>query len=69
MPMVTPGSLSNDEVYAVTAYVLSQARIVASDAVLGKDSLAQVQMPNRDGFVADPRPEDLPPVAQSPHSK
>lgn len=69
MPMVTPGSLSNDEVYAVTAYVLSQARIVASDAVLGKDSLAQVQMPNRNGFVADPRPEDLPPVAQSPHSK
>ncbi len=68
MPMVSPGSLSNDEVYAVTAYVLSQAKIVAPDAVLGKDSLAQVQMPNRDGFVPDARPEVFPPAAQSPHS-
>ena len=68
MPMVAPGGLSDDEVYAVTAYVLSQAKIVAPDAVLGKDSLAQVRMPNRDGFIADSRPETFPPAAQSPHS-
>lgn len=68
MPMVTPGSLTDDEVYAVTAYVLSQAKIVPPDAVLGKDSLAQVQMPNRDGFVSDARPETFPPAAQSPHA-
>lgn len=69
MPLNAPDSLSDDEVYAVTAYVLSQAKIVANDAVLGRDSLAQVQMPNRDGFVSDPRPESFPPVAQSPHSQ
>ena len=57
MPLMMPGSLSDDEVYAVSAYLLSRAGIVPADAVLDEKSLAQVRMPNRDGFIPDPRPE------------
>ena len=67
MPLATPGSLNDDQVYAVTAYILSEAKIVPPDAVLDAKSLPAVRMPNRDGFIADPRPEKLPPVARSPH--
>ena len=51
MPLQSPESLSNDEVYAVTAYILSIDKIVPEDAVLDAKSLPQVKMPNRDGFV------------------
>ena len=51
MPLQTPQSLSDDEVYAVTAYILSIDKIVPEDAVLDAKSLPQVKMPNRDGFV------------------
>lgn len=57
MPLTAPGSLGNDEVYAVTAYILSQAKIVDDGTVLDANNLASVQMPNRDGFIPDPRPE------------
>jgi len=67
MPITAPDSLSNDQVYAVTAYILSEAKIVAPDAVLDAKSLPAVKMPNRDGFIPDPRPEKFPPVAKSPH--
>lgn len=63
MPLNTPGSLSNDEVYAVSAYILAQGGIIAADATLDATSLAQVKMPNRDGFIPDSRPEKFPPVA------
>ena len=59
MPLLAPGSMSNDEVYSVSAYILSKAGIVPGDAVLDQKSLAQVQMPNRAGFVSDPRPEEF----------
>jgi cytochrome c len=52
MPITAPQSLSNDEVYAVTAYILSIDGIVGSDAVLDAKSLPQVKMPNKDGFVS-----------------
>jgi cytochrome c len=52
MPMNAPGSLSNDQVYAVTAFILARANIVKQDAVIDARSLPAVQMPNRDGFVA-----------------
>lgn len=68
MPMTAPGSLSNDDVYALSAYILSEARIVPSDATLDQASLAQVKMPNRDGFIADHRPEKFPPAASTPHA-
>jgi len=51
MPANAPQSLTNDEVYAVTAYLLSIDGIVAQDAVLDADTLPDVEMPNRDGFI------------------
>jgi cytochrome c len=57
MPFDNPGVLTADHVYAVCAYVLSLAHLVPEDAVLDAASLAKVRMPNRDGFVADPRPD------------
>jgi S-disulfanyl-L-cysteine oxidoreductase SoxD len=67
MPMTAPGSLTDDEVYALTAYILSQANIVSEDAIMSADTLPKVVMPNRDGFVADHRPEHFPPVARTVH--
>jgi len=57
MPFQAPGTLTNDEVYAVSAYILGEANIVPKTAVLDAKSLPQVRMPNREGFIADPRPE------------
>jgi cytochrome c len=57
MPYTAPGSLSNAEVYAVSAYILAEAKIIDKSAVLDAASLPKVMMPNRDGFIADPRPE------------
>jgi cytochrome c len=68
MPLTAPGSLTNDQVYAVSAYILAQAKIVPEDATLDAKSLAQVRMPNRDGFIPDPRPEKFPPASSSPHA-
>lgn len=51
MPLQSPESLTDDEVYAVTAYILSIDKIVPEDAVLDAKTLPQVKMPNRDGFV------------------
>ena len=67
MPFTAPNSLTNDEVYAVSAYILSEAKIVPADTVLDAKTLAQVKMPNRDGFVADHRPDKFLPAAQVPH--
>ena len=67
MPFNAPDSLSNDQVYAVTAYILSEAKIVPPDTVLDAKSLPEVKMPNRDGFIPDPRPEKFPAVANTPH--
>ena len=57
MPFGNAQSLSDDEVYAVVAYVLYLNDLVDDDFVLSKDSFAQVEMPNADGFVPDDRPE------------
>jgi cytochrome c len=51
MPTTAPQSLTNNEVYAVVAYLLSVDGIVPKDAVLDARTLPQVRMPNRDGFV------------------
>jgi S-disulfanyl-L-cysteine oxidoreductase SoxD len=67
MPLTAPDTLGDDEVYALCAYILARANIVGADATMDAKSLAAVRMPNRDGFVADPRPEKFPPVAQTPH--
>ncbi len=57
MPFTAPGSLSPDEVYAVCAYILAEAKIIDRSMVLDAQSLPRVIMPNRDGFIPDPRPE------------
>ncbi len=54
MPYDRPASLGDDEVYAVSAYVLKLNGIVAEDLELNRKSLPRVEMPNRDGFVASP---------------
>ena len=57
MPFNAPGSLSDDEVYAVTAYVLAEGNIIDKGDVMDATTLPKVMMPNRDGFIADPRPD------------
>lgn len=51
MPYQMPGSLANDEVYAVTAYVLFLNGIVAEDANISAETLPEVRMPNSDKVV------------------
>ena len=57
MPMNAPQSLSNDEVYAVSAYLLHLNGLVSADAILDARTLPAVRMPNRDGFIIDDRPD------------
>lgn len=57
MPMTAPQSLSDSQVYAVAAYVLYMNGLVKEDATLDAKSLMQVKMPNRHGFIGDPRPD------------
>lgn len=59
MPFDQPGSLSPDEVYAVTAYVLAKGGVIPEDATLDASSLPKVEMPNAKGFY-DGRGPDLP---------
>lgn len=56
-PLDEPGSLTPDQVYAVTAYVLFLNGIIAEQDVLDAATLVKVRMPNREGFVPDARPD------------
>jgi len=57
MPFTAPQSLSNDDAYALTAYLLSENGIIDEDEVMNARSLARVEMPNKDGFImAYPNP-------------
>ncbi|MEE8320215.1 MAG: cytochrome c, partial [Gammaproteobacteria bacterium] len=51
MPMDKPGSLNNDNAYAVTAYLLYLNGIIEEGTTLNAETLMQVKMPNRDGFI------------------
>ena len=57
MPFNQPGALAPDEVYAVVAYVLFLNDLVGEDDPIDAGTLPQVEMPNRDGFVPDARPD------------
>lgn len=57
MPYEAPGSLSNDELYALTAWVLHLDGIVSEDRRLDRESLPAIAMPNRDGFHSEWWPE------------
>jgi cytochrome c len=49
--------LDNDEVYAVSAYILNLNRLLAADAMLDARTLGAIRMPNRNMFVSDPGPD------------
>jgi cytochrome c len=53
MPFNAPKTLTPDQVYAVTAYVLHLNDILPADASLDRESILKVKMPNRDGFTTD----------------
>jgi len=55
MPHLAPGSLTNDEVYALTAFLLASNQVIAADATLDSAALVQVRMPYRGKFVRDNR--------------
>ena len=57
MPYQNPGTLKPDEVYALTAYLLTLNGIVPENSELNERTLPAVKMPNREGFVPDPRPD------------
>jgi len=51
MPFQAPESLTNDQVYALTAYLLAENGIIKAGDTMNAQTLPQVQMPNRDGFI------------------
>src|SRR6201985_1288100 len=57
MPQNAPESLSNDDVYAVSAYILNLNGLLPADTTLDAKSLSSIKMPNRKMFVDDPRPD------------
>jgi mono/diheme cytochrome c family protein len=57
MPQNAPQSLSNDDVYAVSAYVLHLNGLLPAEATLDASALSAIRMPNRGVFVGDPRPD------------
>ena len=57
MPMDNPQSLTPNELYALSAYILNLNGLVPANAVMDANSLPKVMMPNRDGFIVDDRPD------------
>ncbi|MDH3280665.1 MAG: cytochrome c [Gammaproteobacteria bacterium] len=56
MPMSAPGSLSADDIYAITAYILHINHIIGAHEEMNAETLPKVIMPNRNGFFsADPQ--------------
>jgi cytochrome c len=51
MPFTAPRSLSDDEVYALTAYILSENKLIDADETMNAETLPKVKMPNRDNFI------------------
>lgn len=51
MPFTQPRSLSDEEVYALTAYILAQNKLIGERDVMDAQTLPKVRMPNRDGFM------------------
>jgi S-disulfanyl-L-cysteine oxidoreductase SoxD len=51
MPWQQPRSLTNDEVYALTAYILALNKLIGENDTMNAQTLPKVRMPNRDGFI------------------
>jgi len=52
MPYQMPKTLTNDELYALSAYILSLNKIIGENDVMNAETLPKVRMPNRDGFIS-----------------
>lgn len=59
MPLTEPGSLTPDEVYALSAFILGRGGVIPESSTLDAAAMRQVVMPNADGFVSDPRPAKM----------
>ena len=57
MPFDHPGTLTADEIYSTTAYLLFLNGIVGETDPVDQSTLPKIQMPNRNGFTSDPRPD------------
>jgi S-disulfanyl-L-cysteine oxidoreductase SoxD len=57
MPMDAPQTLNNDEVYAVSAYLYYLNGLIAEDFKMNAETMPGIQMPNRDAFIVDDRPD------------
>jgi mono/diheme cytochrome c family protein len=51
MPWTSPRSLTDEQVYSLTAYILAQNKLIDASQVIDAQTLPKVQMPNRDGFI------------------
>jgi cytochrome c len=51
MPFTQPRSLSDDEVYALTAYILAENKLIGANDTMNAETLPKVKMPNRDNFI------------------
>ena len=58
MPFGEAQSLEDDEVYAITAYLLYMNDLVDDDFELSRETFAEVEMPNAGGFIPDDRPQE-----------
>jgi len=52
MPWQAPKTLTDNEVYALTAYILALNKIIGENDVMNAQTLPKVKMPNRDGFIS-----------------
>ena len=57
MPFTAPRSLTDDQTYQLSAYVLYLNEIVEEEFVANAETLAAIEMPNQDNFFVDPRPD------------
>lgn len=57
MPMDAPQSLTSDEVYAVAAYIYNLNGLVPEDFKMNAETMPKIEMPNRNGFIKDDRPD------------
>ena len=65
MPQNAPESLSDDDVYAVSAYILHLNGLLPADATIDAKTMSAIKMPNRNMFVGDSRPDVRNPACMS----
>lgn len=61
MPFGNAQSLTIDQIYALTAFLLRENEVIEDDFVVSHETIGTIAMPNRDGFIADDRETTSPP--------